>query len=250
MEKGIQSAKLKVRQLVITGMLSSIAIFLGLTGLGFVKIPPVQATIMHIPVIIGAIIEGPIVGAFIGLCFGLFSMYQAFTAPTPTSFIFWNPIVALLPRILIGVISYYSYTFMKKAVNKNAKVSGIAVIALFSLMIYLVSRIFLGTTPSAITGVISLLVLLGLFFRFNVSKKNQVLTIGTASILGTLANTIGVLGLVYLIYIDKFAKVIKISPDRAGKFIVGIGVTNGIPEALISAVITIPVVIAVLKIRK
>ncbi|WP_407644966.1 ECF transporter S component [Clostridium polyendosporum] len=94
------------------------------------------------------------------------------------------------------------------------------------------------------------MILLGLFFKFNVSEKNWVLTIGTASIFGTLANTIGVLSLVHLIYIERFANVIKISPDKAGKFIIGIGITNGIPEALISAIITMPVVIAVLKIRK
>ena len=46
-----------VRQITMVGMLSAISIFLGLTGLGFIPIPPVKATIMHIPVIIGAIVE-------------------------------------------------------------------------------------------------------------------------------------------------------------------------------------------------
>lgn len=88
MERGYTKSKFSVRQIAMIGMLSAISIFLGLTGLGFIPIPPVKATIMHIPVIIGAIVEGPIVGSLVGLVFGLFSMYQNFTAPGPTSFIF------------------------------------------------------------------------------------------------------------------------------------------------------------------
>ncbi len=59
-------------------MLSGISIFLGLTGLGFINIPPVKATIMHIPVIIGAIIEGPIVGGLIGLVFWIIFYVSSF----------------------------------------------------------------------------------------------------------------------------------------------------------------------------
>ena len=69
----VYQTRQKTKKLVVIGMLSGISIFLGLTGLGFINIPPVKATIMHIPVIIGAIIEGPIVGGLIGLVFGLFS---------------------------------------------------------------------------------------------------------------------------------------------------------------------------------
>lgn len=66
MERGYTKSKFSVRQIAMIGMLSAISIFLGLTGLGFIPIPPVKATIMHIPVIIGAIVEGPIVGSLVG----------------------------------------------------------------------------------------------------------------------------------------------------------------------------------------
>lgn len=68
----VYQTRQKTRKLVVIGMLSGISIFLGLTGLGFINIPPVKATIMHIPVIIGAIIEGPIVGGLIGLVLDYF----------------------------------------------------------------------------------------------------------------------------------------------------------------------------------
>jgi len=196
MERNYIKSRFSVRQMTMVGMLSAISIFLGLTGLGFIPIPPVKATIMHIPVIIGAIVEGPMVGALVGLVFGLFSMYQAFTTPLPTSFIFWNPIIALVPRILIGVVAYYVYTFFKNKIKK------------------------------------------------------QSINIGIAAICATLTNTIGVLGLTYLIYLDKYSATIGINKAIAGTTIGMIGVTNGIPEAMVSAIISIPIIITVLKMKK
>ncbi|SHI60620.1 Uncharacterized membrane protein [Clostridium cavendishii DSM 21758] len=251
MEKNlVTSSSLNTRKLVVAGMLSAISIFLGLTGLGFIAIPPVKATIMHIPVIIGAIIEGPIVGAIIGLCFGLFSIYQAFTTPTPTSFIFWNPIIAILPRVLIGVVSYYIYAGMSKAVKKHINLAGIFATATVSFMLFIALKVFLPIQVDGILTAIVFILLSVVVIKFKHTNKEKVLSIGTASILGTLTNTALVLGLVYLIYADRFAKAINVSPEIAGKFIAGIGITNGIPEALISALVTIPVVIAILKIKK
>lgn len=107
---------LGTRQIAIIGMLAAIIIVLGSTGLGFIPLPTAKATIMHIPVIIGSIVEGPIVGAFIGLIFGLFSIYQNITAPSLLSFAFLNPLVSVLPRVLIGIFAYYGYKLLR---NKN-----------------------------------------------------------------------------------------------------------------------------------
>ena len=221
-------------------MLSGISIFLGLTGLGFINIPPVKATIMHIPVIIGAIIEGPIVGGLIGLVFGLFSMYQAFTASTPTSFMFWNPIIALVPRILIGVISYYVYVSMIKGSKKNLKATSI--ISSEALTDSL--------TISAVIGVLFFLASMIFMFKFKHKNKEEALSIGTASVIGTLTNTIGVLGLTYVFYLERYASALGISEHAAKLTLAGIGVTNGIPEAFISALISIPVILGVRKILR
>ncbi|MCK5768367.1 MAG: ECF transporter S component, partial [Candidatus Atribacteria bacterium] len=53
--------KLTTRQMAISGMLGAIAILLGITRLGFIPVPTPagNATIMHIPAILGGIIEGP-----------------------------------------------------------------------------------------------------------------------------------------------------------------------------------------------
>lgn len=196
MENKIRNGILSIRQITTIGMLSGISIFLGVTGLGFIPLPTMRATIMHIPVIIGGIIEGPVVGSLVGLVFGLFSMYQNFTAPGPTSFIFWNPIIAIIPRILVGIVAYYVYNTLYNKIKKEG------------------------------------------------------LSIAFASLFASLTNTAGVLGLAYLFYLEKYSSALGINPDTAGVAIAGIGITNGIPEAIVSTVICIPVIMSIFKIKK
>lgn len=186
----------KTRRLVLIGALGGISIFLGVSGLGLIRLPIFSLTIMHIPVIIGALLEGPVVGIAVGLIFGLFSMYQNITAPGLTSFIFWNPIVALIPRMLIGIVAYYSFKLLKSKIKS--------------------------------TGVCA----------------------GIASILATLTNTIGVLGLTYILYLDRYAQAREISREAVAGTLLTVGLTNGIPEAIVSALITIPIVVTMLKIKR
>lgn len=110
----LRSQRFGTRQIAVVGMLSAVTIVLGSTGLGFIPLPTAKATIMHIPLIIGAIVEGPIVGAIIGLIFGLFSIFQNITNPNLLSFAFINPLVSVLPRVLIGITSYYAYSLFAK----------------------------------------------------------------------------------------------------------------------------------------
>lgn len=194
--RNMRKARHDTRKLVIIGALGGISIFLGITGLGTITLPIFRLTIMHVPVIIGAILEGPVVGMSIGLIFGLFSMYQNFTAPVLTSFIFLNPIIALIPRVLIGIVAYYTFTLLYKTFKKAS------------------------------------------------------ISAGIAAILATLTNTIGVLGLTYLIYLDKYAEALNISTEAVGGTLLTVGLTNGIPESLVSALITIPIIATMIKMRK
>lgn len=187
--------KLGTRQLTMVGMLSAISIVLGATGYGFIPLPMAKATILHIPVIIGAILEGPVVGTMIGLMFGVFSLIQNYVAPTSALFFaFQNPLVSVLPRILIGITSYYSYKYM--------------------------------------------------------FGKNTVIKVGAGTIIGTLTNTVGVLTMINIIYAARAAIVLKATPATVTKVIYGIALTNGIPEVIVAVIITIPVVMALKKMRR
>ena len=107
----------ETRDLAIVGILGGIAIMLSFTPLGFIPVPTAagSATIMHIPVIIGAVIEGPIAGALIGLIFGLASFIRG-------AAFFSDPVVAILPRILIGLVAAYSYLWTRDMITKMGSV--------------------------------------------------------------------------------------------------------------------------------
>ncbi|MGM9531279.1 ECF transporter S component [Intestinibacter sp.] len=186
--------KVNVRRMAVISVLSAISIVLSMIPfVGYIKLGPVDATIMHVPVIIGAVVEGPLVGAAVGLIFGLTSLFKAFTEPSIASFCFMNPIISVLPRILIGVVAYYVYALMYK-ISKRVYLSGFV-----------------------------------------------------AGVLGSLTNTIGVMGLIYIIYADKYMQAIGQS-GNAGKYILAICATNGIPEAIVAGILVAAV--AVVMIRK
>ena len=114
--------KLTTRKIVITGMLGAVSIILGTSGMGLIPVPTPagNATIMHVPAILGGVLEGPVVGLLIGLIFGIFSFLRT---PNP---IFADPLVAILPRLLIGVFSYYVYLlFKRKNTNLALIVAGV-----------------------------------------------------------------------------------------------------------------------------
>ena len=109
MQSTQSSQVLSVRRIVITGLLAAFAILLGVTRLGFIPVPNLSgnATIMHVPAIIGGVMEGPLVGLLVGGIFGLFSFLQA-TVP-----LFKDPLVSIVPRLFIGPAAYYTYVALK-----------------------------------------------------------------------------------------------------------------------------------------
>lgn len=103
---------LSLKQITVAGLLGAVAIALSMTPLGYIPIPflaNVNATTMHIPVIIASIVSGPLVGTMVGAIFGVSSFLRA------TNPFFMNPVVAILPRLLIGVTSYYAYKWTKSS---------------------------------------------------------------------------------------------------------------------------------------
>jgi uncharacterized membrane protein len=105
-----QIMNLSVRKIVISGILGAISILLGVTRLGFIPVPTPagHATIMHIPVILGGVLEGPVVGLITGAIFGLFSFLQ------PGAPFFADPLVSMLPRLFIGITAFLTYAATKR----------------------------------------------------------------------------------------------------------------------------------------
>lgn len=234
-----------IRKMAIVGVLGAISAVLGMTPLGFIPVGPTRATIMHIPVIIGAIMEGPVVGALVGLIFGLFSIFQAITNPTPVSVVFLNPIVSVLPRVLIGVVTYYVYNSLKKLGNK--KTLGVLYLFWIGIILYLANGIYGSIkNPESIYVLlmnIGLLILTFIaFYITTIKNKSNSLDIIISTIAGTITNTGLVLTMIYLFYGTMFVEKLGLDPNIASKIIFGIGITNGIPEGIIAVIIVSSVV--------
>jgi uncharacterized membrane protein len=106
----------RTRKIVIAGVLGALSALLGWTHWGFIPwFGGISLTIMHVPVIIGAVLEGPVVGIVIGLIFGAFSMLQAAIAPSsPADVWFTNPVLAVLPRLFIGPLAWLAWQSLRR----------------------------------------------------------------------------------------------------------------------------------------
>ena len=118
----------RTRKIVIAGVLSAISILLAVTPIGYlITIAGVSATTMHIPVIIGAILEGPVVGALIGLVFGVTSLIRAAVAPNgPVDPLFINPLLSVLPRLFIGPVAWLAWSALRRWRVAGLLAAGIA----------------------------------------------------------------------------------------------------------------------------
>ena len=101
--------QLKTREIAFDAiMLSLITLLTFFKPLGFPTFGPVSATTVHIPVIIAIIYYKSWKKALLfGIFFGLASLISNLTIPGPLSIFFINPLISVLPRILMALITFY-----------------------------------------------------------------------------------------------------------------------------------------------
>ena len=123
------------RWMVSVALMGAVVVLLANTPLGMIHLPIIKATTVHIPVIIGAILLGPMAGALLGAVFGICSMISNTMAPTLLSFAF-SPFLSMTGfdgvvkaiwvsvgcRILIGVVAGWLWILLKK-VKLNSMIS-------------------------------------------------------------------------------------------------------------------------------
>ncbi len=125
-------------------MLALTIVFVSLTAIPTTSAS--MALLIFLPTIITSIIQGPTYGAAMGGLAGFVTLLRALIAPaSPLDYLFLNPLVAILPRIFVGVIPYYIFKLIKNFVKNNtislliAGVSGaLTNTSLVILMLYLI----------------------------------------------------------------------------------------------------------------
>lgn len=199
-----------IKQFTLTAMFLAIILLLAFTPLGFIPLGPINATTMHIPVIIASIVLGPKIGGFLGGFFGVISLIRATIFPTPLSFIFspFIPVIgtdqgslnailiAIIPRILIGIVPYFVY---KLLLNWRTK---------------------------------------------------QTVSLFIAGLLGSLTNTILVMNMIYLFFAEPYGKAIGKASSAIYPTILTVIFSSGVPEAIVAAFSTTAVCTVLLRLVK
>ena len=139
--------KKRTQKLTLAAFFVAIEILMAVTPIGFIPVGAINITTMHLPVILAGIILGPLYGALMGFVFGLTSMLKATFAPGITSFCFspfitiggvhgnfWSLFIAFVPRITLGVLSFYIYLAMRRM--KRSRVTSAAVSAGLNTLIH------------------------------------------------------------------------------------------------------------------
>lgn len=193
--------------LVKMALFVAIIILLSVTPLGYIHLGVINATTIQIPVIIGAILFGWKKGAFLGGVFGITSMIKNTVQPNATSFVF-SPFVPVFGK------------------DKGS---------LFAIVVCIVSRVMIGVVAGFLFKVLSK------------TKLGKALSAGVCGFCGALTNTILVMGGIYLF----FGRSYSAAKDQAYETLIGTVMATitgiGITEALVSAVISAAVCVPLFK---
>lgn len=180
-----------VRDITIIGMMMALILVMLNTPLGTISLPMVRITIAHVPILITALLIGLPQGVFIGAFFGCSTLVIALTQPVSVlDPLFVNPLVSVLPRVLIPITTYYSYKLMKKitAKMKGGEALSLAVsLALGNLTntfgVYIMLYLVYARSILDLTGTPALTMILGLISTTTAIKCAGIVILGTPIVL-------------------------------------------------------------------
>lgn len=188
----------------------AIIVLLSVTPLGYISLGVINATTIQMPVIIGAVLFGWKKGAFLGGIFGLTSLIKNTIQPNVTSFVF-SPFIPVFGE-------------------ENG--------SFFAIIISLLPRIMIG--------VVSALV----FSMLSKTKLNSTVSSAAAGFLGSLTNTVLVMGGIYLFFGESYSAAKDIAYETLMATVAATITGAGITEAVVSAVCCGTICTALIKYTK
>lgn len=198
--------------MVSVALMAAIVIVLANTPLGMIQLPIIKATTVHIPVIIGAILLGPLAGGILGFVFGVCSLISNTMAPTLLSFAF-SPFMSTTG--LLGAVK--------------------------AIWVSVGCRILIGVAA-------------GWFWILCKNLKMnrhiwQVIALGITGFVGSMVNTIAVMGSIYLLFARQYAEVKNVAVTAVWGLVMGTVTASGIPEAVAAAILVAVITKVLLRTR-
>ena len=201
--RGVFNVNMKTRRydtrwIALMALFIAIQLFLNLSGIGLIPLPVIKGTTLHIPVIVGAVILGPMAGGILGGVFGLCSIWNNTMSPALLSF-------ALSPYIAAQELG--------------------AAGAAKSLWIALGCRILIGVVAGGLWTALK---------RLKISDYAALPVVGVA---GALTNTGLVMGSIYFLFGQQYAAAREVAFEKLAGVLMAVVFTNGLAEAAVAGVL-------------
>ena len=189
----MKTRKYDTHWIALMALFIALQLFLNISGIGLIPLPLIKGTTLHIPVIVGAIILGPMAGGILGGVFGLCSIWNNTMTPAVLSF-------ALSPVI---------------AANEIGPTGAVK-----ALWISLGCRIMIGVVSG------------WLWIALKKFKVNDLIALPIVGAAGAMTNTILVMGSIYVLLSPEYAAKKGIAMDAVLTTILGVIGTSGVVEAV------------------
>lgn len=150
---------IRTKEIALTGVFAGLILLMAFVPmLGYIQIGLVSLTIIHIPVLIGGAAGGKRVSIYLGTAFGLSSLLIALIRPAlPSDFIFQNPLVSVLPRVLFGYVAFLFYDLFHKLIKNNFAATAVSFIlaTIAHTTFVLIAFYIFGVENPALSGIFS-----------------------------------------------------------------------------------------------
>lgn len=116
----------KTLKLCEFSMLVAVEVVMSLTPLGFLNLGFLSASLLTIPVAVGAILLGPLSSTLLGLVFGGISFYKGFSSTSAMTVAMYSIsipysfAVAVIGRVLMGLCTGLLVAFTRKRMKKKS----------------------------------------------------------------------------------------------------------------------------------
>ncbi len=210
----MEKKKHDLRWMIGVALMAAVTALLANTPLGLIQLPVIKATTTHIPVILGAILFGPLAGCILGGVFGICSLISNTTAPTLLSFAF-SPFLSTtgIPgalkavwisvgcRIMIGLVAGWLWIALKKC-------------------------------------------------RIKDKPLDDLIALPIVGFVGSMTNTIFVMGSIYLLFAREYAAVKDVPMTAVFGLVMGTVTGAGVMEAVAALILVAAIGKVLLQVRK
>lgn len=244
----------QVFYMVLFSIFSAIIILLTLIpNIGYILVPPISITIIHIPVLIGIMVLPFVYSIGLGLVFGLSSLVASFIhGKTPLDLLFQNPLISVLPRVLFAVLAFFVFFGLRKLQKiKNGDTVIFTIVSIITMVFLffgaygisstiheenILARLNLLLVLAPIFMVIGGLLIGAYYLMLNHKNLKNNIAIPSAVMIGTLIHTILVL-IALTLFGDGMGDLIPLLQTVLG--------SNGFIEIIAALVVATPVSIAI-----